>query len=158
MKYSTQKMNLINAEIISTWKYPKPYDIYSMNNDEQTIDELMHCNYFSIHLSTQLIGYYCSGQSAQVPTDLSKPIYEDNSYVDIGLGMDPELTGKGQGKNFLSYTIECAKNSYPDKNLRLTVAKFNKRAIHLYKGFGFKQHFSFIKPDSDTEFIIMLLS
>lgn len=151
-------MKLTAAEIISAWKYPKPYDIYSMGSDAETVNELMNCNYYCIFESSELVGYYCAGKAAQVPTELSKPIYADCNYIDIGLGMKPELTGNGQGKRFFAYILKCIKNSYADKKLRLTVATFNKRAIHLYQSFGFKKHFTYTNPNTDTEFMIMLLN
>lgn len=156
MGYQHNKMNIEEAVAISRWTYPKPYDIYSFESSQSVLDEFINEGYCSIYQDSDLIGYYCTGKSAQVPADKSKEIYKNDNYIDFGLGMKPQLTGIGKGSDFFSFIIECIKNEYPDKKLRLTVAQFNKRAIHLYQGFGFKCIFEFNKPNLNVDFIIMV--
>jgi ribosomal-protein-alanine N-acetyltransferase len=66
-------------------------------------------------------------------------------FIDIGLGMKPELTGKGYGSSFFSFVLYYITHSFEGISLRLTVASFNQRAIHLYSKFGFTKEFEFIK-------------
>ncbi|MBJ8031725.1 N-acetyltransferase, partial [Bacillus cereus group sp. N21] len=78
--------------------------------------------------------------------------------VDIGLGMKPELTGRGLGlgKAFLQAGINLAEEQIQPDRLRLSVAGFNKRAIRLYQQVGFVAEKTF--DDRGREFILMTYS
>lgn len=124
------------ASQIQTWTYAAPYDFYNQSPSEEGIDELM--TYQAILESHELIGFYCIGSPAQVPNS-TYPYSSD--FTDIGLGMRPDLTGQGYGKSFVTYVMERAAEQ--GKSLRLTVASFNERAIHLYETLGFHTITSF---------------
>lgn len=145
------------AKKISNWKYPKPYDIYNMNGNENIIKEILEENYYSYIYNDNIIGYFCYGKSAIVPND-NDDIYKDDSYLDIGIGMNPKLCGKGKGFNFFKKAVETANELYKIKKYRLTVAKFNQRAIKIYKKYGFVKDKEFVKDSSssNTTFITML--
>ena len=124
------------ASQIQKWTYAAPYDFYNQSPSEEGIDELM--TYQAILESHELIGFYCIGSPAQVPNS-TYPYSSD--FTDIGLGMRPDLTGQGYGKSFVTYVVERAAEQ--GKPLRLTVASFNERAIHLYETLGFHTITSF---------------
>jgi [ribosomal protein S18]-alanine N-acetyltransferase len=63
--------------------------------------------------------------------------------IDIGIGMKPELTGKGAGSFFFKTILSSIRADISIEPQRLTVATFNERAIHLYKKFGFVQTVQF---------------
>lgn len=67
--------------------------------------------------------------------------YLDNC-IDIGIGLKPDLTGKGFGTVFFSFILSLVLKEGPAP-LRLTVAKFNTRAIHLYEKLGFEKKIEF---------------
>ncbi|WP_214694943.1 GNAT family N-acetyltransferase [Exiguobacterium sp. s160] len=124
------------ASQIQEWTYGVPYDFYNQSPSEEGIDELM--TYQAMLEDHELIGFYCIGSPAQVPNS-TYPYSSD--FADIGLGMRPDLTGKGYGKSFVTYVMERAVEQ--GKPLRLTVASFNERAIHLYETLGFHTITSF---------------
>ena len=90
----------------------------------------------------------------QVPPGRPLGLYPDD-YLDIGLGRQPELTGQGTGFAFCSFVLETvnAKSALP---LRLTVASFNERAIHLYEQLGFRRQATF--STTHATFLIMTQS
>ena len=155
-----KKMDETTAVKISTWKYEEPYSIYSMDGSVECIDEFMCGDYYSVtDEEEKIIGFYCFGKAAQVPAGNQHLVYKDNDYVDIGLGMRPDLCGKGFGEKFLSSGIQFAKAMYSTDKIRLTVADFNKRAIKLYEKSGFKRKLSFDRAKGTTisKFHLMIL-
>ncbi len=100
-----------------------------------------------------MYGFLCTGESAQIPVGHKYGVYDDKN-VDIGFGMDPDYVGKGYGYNFCSFIINYIRENYAATPIRLSVATFNKRAIHLYEKLGF------VKKDKFTsdfaEFITMI--
>lgn len=153
----SRQMTMDSATIISSWCYPPPYSIYSMDNDG-IVDELMNGDYYEVYSGNTLVGYYCTGQSAQVPCYESRNIYSDDKYIDIGLGMQSALTGNGYGKIFFSYIVNTIKSEYKDNGIRLTVATFNKRARHLYTNTGFTEYAHFVRTQVNMEYIVMVYS
>ncbi|MWV43271.1 GNAT family N-acetyltransferase [Paenibacillus sp. HJL G12] len=152
-------MNREDAAEIATWRYPRPYDLYSMDGSEEDITELLNGDYVSAwNHEEMLIGFYCTGISARVPGGYDAGIYNDESLVDIGLGMKPELTGQGQGTRFMEEGIAYVKYAFPGKGIRLVVATFNKRAVRTYEKAGFKQFGVFSSPvhGEQTEFACMI--
>jgi ribosomal-protein-alanine N-acetyltransferase len=72
----------------------------------------------------------------------------------MGLGMDPKLVSKGNGFEFCSFILRYIEENYKGTPIRLTVAKFNQRAIRLYEKLGFVME-NEISTDF-AEFIIMV--
>lgn len=148
-----------DAIVIATWRYPEPYDLYSMDGSDEDIAELMNGDYVSARdAEGSLIGFYCTGISARVPGGYDAGIYEDDSLVDFGLGMKPDLTGQGHGIRFVEEGIAYVKRSLPEKGIRLVVATFNQRAIRTYENAGFKQTCVFTSQvhGQETEFACMI--
>ncbi|WLR56959.1 GNAT family N-acetyltransferase [Mesobacillus subterraneus] len=154
MKLCSRKMTRELALNVLSWHYDPPYDFYYNQVTEEAISELVNDGYMAVEDEKgELLGFYCSGRSAQVPAGRAVGVYTEYA-IDIGVGMHPELTGKGNGSLFLSLVLNELKPINSDVIFRLTVAKFNIRAIKLYENLGFKK-MSEIKSDTH-DFIIML--
>lgn len=134
--YYIEKMTLEHAEVISNWKYPDEYAIYSFQNNSETINELMTEDYYAcLDQEDRLIGYFCYGKAARIPT-VEANVYDDN-MLDIGLGLSPELCGQKAGSSFLKAGMEYARVQWGTEAFRLSVAAFNIRAIKVYEKVGF---------------------
>ncbi|MFZ7942673.1 MULTISPECIES: GNAT family N-acetyltransferase [Bacillaceae] len=155
MRLFVKKMDEIFAEEFLTWKYEAPYDFYSNEYSAGAIAELLNGSY-SVILDDQnkIFGFFCIGESAQVPISSDFEIYA-KGYVDVGIGMNPVFTGQGRGLLFFSFILDYIKAKYGDTPIRLTVAAFNNRAIHLYEKIGFVKEKEFIH--GDVLFITMIL-
>ena len=57
--------------------------------------------------------------------------------VEIGLGLHPELTGRGLGASFLAAGLDYARSRFAPARFVLSVATFNRRAITVYERAGF---------------------
>jgi len=132
-----------DAVNILCWKYEKPYDIYNAILTPDAIIELLGKSYYAVKDEEgQLVGFFCIGEAGKVGIGYEYNAYKENC-IDIGIGMKPDLTGRGNGTYFFSVILEFVQKIYPKTDLRLTVAAFNKRAIHLYEKFGFVKEMSF---------------
>jgi len=141
------KMSEKYAREIVAWQYPKPYELYNL--EVADVKELLNEDYNAIiDKTTQLVGFYCTGKTAQVPAGHQTNCYS-NEFLDFGLGMKPELTGIGNGSTFLNFILFAI----DEKSLRLTVTTFNLRAIKLYEKFGFIKRAQF--SNGKTEFVVM---
>ncbi|SHJ82454.1 Ribosomal protein S18 acetylase RimI [Clostridium cavendishii DSM 21758] len=159
MKMNIEPMNYDGAKQISKWIYKEPYSIYSMDGSENCISELLNGTYFLVSdEENNIIGYYCFGESAQVPVENKFGVYNCKDIIDIGLGIKPNLCGQGIGLEFLSNGLNFANNKLSVKRIRLTVAAFNQRAIKVYKSAGFEKINSFVRisETEEVEFWVML--
>lgn len=158
MHMIVKDMELKYAREISLWKYDEPYSMYSMNGDWDTIEELMNGTYYSVFVDDNLIGYFCYGESAKVPGGTIEGLYDSPHTLDIGLGLRPDLTGKGKGLEFVLKGIEFGVSRYKPEKVRLTVAQFNRRAIIVYQRAGFVKYACFVnkRNEEEREFIIMV--
>ncbi|RSD25458.1 GNAT family N-acetyltransferase [Mesobacillus subterraneus] len=155
MKLKSKKMTEEKASKILSWKYEQPYDLYNNDFNEESMKELMESNYWAIEdKAGALIGFYCSGMSAQVPAGNRIGAYSEQA-IDVGIGMNPRLTGKGHGRLFFSFVLHELGKINPNPIFRLSVALFNKRAIRLYSNMGFQQVSEF-KTDAGIDFITMV--
>lgn len=154
MKLYSKKMTRVLATDILSWKYDPPYDLYNNDVTDDAISELMNEGYIAVEDETgALIGFYCSGPSAQVPIGREVGAYTEPA-IDVGIGMHPRLTGKGSGSIFFSFVLNELKIVQTNSVFRLTVAKFNKRAIKLYENMGFRKMFEF--KTGNNEFSTMV--
>ena len=132
---NTIPMTKEHASQISKWKYEDIYSFYDQNEDNT--DEYMDgTHYACLDENNELIGYFCFGKGARVPTVESDAYGED--YLDIGLGLRPDLCGKGLGVSFFNKGLRFAREVYKPVGFRLSVAAFNERAVKVYERAGFK--------------------
>ena len=149
------EMGQLEAETIVNWSYPDLYKCYNMNGDYSAVAELLAGDYYSVLEEGVLIGFYCYGRSAQIPIMASKGHYDDEGYVDIGLGLHPDLCGVGNGSDFMKLGIDYGRQIKGAKAFRLSVAYFNHKAIKLYKNLGFEPISDFLRASDQQRFIIM---
>ena len=113
------------------------------------MEELLNGTYYSMFKNNELIGYFCFGESAIVPTGDLYNVYEQKEFVDVGIGMKPELCGNGQGEEFFREVLKFGKENMGAKNFRLTVISFNERAIKVYEKIGFVKTVMFKEYSDD---------
>ena len=108
--------------------------------------------YHSVYIEDgDLAGYFCFGEDARVPAGRRLGVYERESALDVGLGMRPDLAGRGLGAGFV-----LAGLSGPP-TFRLTVAAFSLRAVRMYERVGFEavEAFGVRTPEGGREWLLM---
>lgn len=148
MQFALKAMDNETALEILGWRYEEPYDFYNNEVSEESLLELLGGTYQAVWAEGSLFGFLCAGKAAQVPKGRLAGAYPDG-FIDIGLGMDPRKTGQGNGRPFFSFAAAKVQEQHPVLRLRLTVAAFNKRAIHLYRQSGFAEAQLFSTDSAD---------
>lgn len=125
-------MTEVDAHQIASWHYPPPYDFYDFDQDPEDLAALLdplhwQAPYYAVFCGeNELIGFFSLHQDAQ-----------DNQMVEIGLGLRPDLTGRGLGLAFLQAGLAFAQQQFFTGKWSLGVATFNQRAIRVYERAGF---------------------
>lgn len=125
-----------------TWRYEPPYDGYSITGDESELVAYFMLPSVDCHALVEgdaLVGFCTFGADAQVPGG----DYQKN-HLDIGLGIRPDLTGRGLGADFVATVIRHALAKHPA--LRVTIAQPNERAIRVWESNGFRRTQIFRSP------------
>jgi RimJ/RimL family protein N-acetyltransferase len=108
-------------EQLRAWRYSPPYDFYDGDVDQLENPE----RYFAaLDEDGALVGFYYFEPK---PPDL-----------DYGLGLRPDLTGRGLGLAFFVAGLEFARERYGPRRVFLHVAEFNERARRVYERAGFR--------------------
>jgi RimJ/RimL family protein N-acetyltransferase len=104
------------------WRYEAPYDFYDSGQDPVLNPE----RYFAVHDDTgALVGFLYFESKGDV--------------LEYGLGLRPDLTGRGLGLDFFRAGLEFGRERYRPAIVRLFVAAFNERAITVYERAGFRE-------------------
>lgn len=70
------KLTKTEAREIGRWKYEEPYSLYDFSEEEETMKELLNGTYYGCcNENGELIGYFCFGESAQVPGGREANLY-----------------------------------------------------------------------------------
>lgn len=140
-----------HAEDISTWRYAAPYEVYDMAgaSPDELLDPLI--GYRAVMAGDRLIGYRSFGRDGQVPG------WEyDDSALDTGGGLRPELTGQGLGRAVISAGLAFGRVRFSPVAFRVTVASFNSRALHVVQSLGFEHVGSFKASRDAADFYVLV--
>jgi ribosomal-protein-alanine N-acetyltransferase len=123
------------------WRYRRPYEIY--DGDPQPV--LNPERYYEARGEDgALVGFYY--------------FEEKGDALEIGLGLRPDLTGRGLGLEFLRVGMEFGRERFRPARIILNVAAFNERAIKVYERAGFREtgrHVRQFERWGDVEFVEM---
>jgi ribosomal-protein-alanine N-acetyltransferase len=124
---------------IATWRYPAPYDCYDMTAVDPLFLTSPENGYFALTDETGLIGFRSFGVDGQVPGG-----DYDDSALDTGGGLRPDLTGKGIGREAIRAGLEFGARQLRPPAFRVTIATFNVRAQRVIAALGFHQIDTFL--------------
>jgi len=138
-------------QIARKWHYSGQYSFYDMENDPEDFEEIITLRlrankyYQILDDKDELVGYFCLERLSE-------------EKVEVGLGLRPDLTGRGLGLNFVKEIETFIQNNFNYKLIILSVASFNKRAIKVYQRAGFKIESSKLQKSNDGVYEFINLS
>lgn len=134
-------MTLTEAEAIADWRYEPPYDFYDGDQDPVLNPERF---LIARDETDELVGFYYFKQKGDA--------------LEYGLGLRPELVGRGFGSDFFRAGLEFGRDRFRPERVILSVAAFNDRARIVYERAGFREvgrHVRSIPRWGDVEFVDM---
>lgn len=157
MQFTFKLMDEVDARAIQAWRYEEPYSVYNWDADDDTDDAISEMldrrspHYAVRDEQGELIGFFAYGSSAQVWGSDEPYLYSENNTIAIGLGMRPDLTGKGLGLAFVNSGLAFAREQFNPDHFRLFVLTFNERAIRVYERAGFQQVGVYVQRNAKGE-------
>jgi ribosomal-protein-alanine N-acetyltransferase len=154
--YSFHPLQKADALEIMRWRYDPPYDVYNLfpEAERSGVRYLLDPKngFFSIRAGNgELIGFCSFGKDAQVPGG----DYQAQA-LDIGLGMRPDRTGRGAGREYIGAVLEFAAGKFAPERFRVTIAAFNERAVKAWKQSRFAEAGEFFRKNDGEKFIILV--
>ena len=131
-----------HAAAIAEWRYEFPYEWYDTSADPRRI-ELFVNPARRTHLRSvvdddgELVGFFNFGP--------------EGHEVRIGLGMRPDLTGRGLAQPFIAAGLDYARREWRPRTFRLWVARWNERAVRAYRRAGFHE----VRRGEESRFVEM---
>ncbi len=143
-----------DAQAIRAWCYDPPYTTYNAADEEpagfDAMAELLDPR--SPHFAARLVsgaawereppaGFFAFGSACEVGSEPEAPaaphLHRADGSMTIGLGLRPDLTGRGLGLPFVEAGMTLARERYHPTLFRLFVYAWNQRAITVYERAGF---------------------
>lgn len=131
MRFFVRTLTENDAREIALWRYPAPYDVYTNDNLDPSADPCSAlCDAQGV-----LLGFFAWAEMAQVSgaTDL----YLAMPALDFGMGLHPDLTGRGYGLMAATAALAWLRDQFAPKAFRLAVYAWNERARRVYTRLGF---------------------
>jgi ribosomal-protein-alanine N-acetyltransferase len=129
VRFELRPLEQADAEEIAAWAYPGEYAFYDATADADDLALLLDAQrrgddfYAADGPDGRLAGYF-----------QLKPAGEQ---VELGLGLRPDLCGRGLGQGFTEAGIDLIRGLHGRRPIVLAVAAFNARAISVYERCGF---------------------
>lgn len=119
------------AHEIVGWKYEGEYAVYNMPSWDEceklnwaiVSNEKRQNRYHAILKEGEFLGYF--------------DIMERDGFVELGVGIKPELCGQHNGEMFMELALAKIEEKYSSIMVQLKVRPFNARAIKCYEKVGF---------------------
>ena len=131
MRFRARPIDDVAASAVASWRYPGVYAFYDLDRDPEDVvlirDRVRRDGrWFAVDDadSGDLVGFF----------ELKPRVAE----IELGLGLRPDLTGRGLGLAFVEAGIALARERHPGQRLILLVAVFNDRARKVYDRAGFR--------------------
>jgi ribosomal-protein-alanine N-acetyltransferase len=151
MRFVVRDMTEADARAIAAWSYEPPYDVYDWGEDPDDLAELLDPagwgeTWFAVDdaESGDLVGF---GE-----------LTHRRDLVELGLGLHPDMTGRGLGAPFTEALMTFARERWTPARFALDVLPWNERAMRAYEHVGFVRGERYVRrfPNgAEREFVRM---
>ena len=145
-----------HEEVLSRWRYEGAYSFYNPAEpfyaafpDQPAAEDC----FVWVDAGENILGHVSYGPDGRIPT--VEPYRYTADHLDIGLGLRPDLCGRGLGGDFVALCLRFAEERYGAVRFRLSVAAFNQRAVRVYQKAGFSIVCEVTNSVSRNKFYIM---
>jgi [ribosomal protein S18]-alanine N-acetyltransferase len=117
--YDVRLMDRATAEAIASWRYDGRYSMY--NGAVASIEEFLKPEYQYYEVFDEngdIVGFCNFCEDARV----AGFAYDDDA-LDVGVGMLPDLTGRGKGLGFARAVVDFAQRTYATDAYRVTTLR-----------------------------------
>jgi ribosomal-protein-alanine N-acetyltransferase len=144
------------AREILSWRYPDDYAMYDIvvDNIEEEVEFFMNPDnhyYAIVDANSVVVGHCVFYAEARVP---------GGDYhleaLDIGIGMRPDWTGQGKGRDITKTVMDFGRKQYKPTHFRATVAAWNERAQKVCTNNGFEEVSRFSATNTGKAFVIFV--
>lgn len=142
------------ADVV-TWRYPGRYACYDVTGGDPAYFLDPANGFFAlVDDAERLIGFRSFGPDGRVPGGTY-----DETALDTGGGLRPELTGLGRGLGARAITtgLVFGRDRFRPNAFRVTRADFNTRARHVVESLGFRHSATFTASTDGTPYSVFLL-
>jgi RimJ/RimL family protein N-acetyltransferase len=142
MHFTFTPMTEKDARIVQAWEYEEPYATYNIGEGPDALTEMLdrRSPYYAVRdEQNTLVGFYSYGTSAHIDGDMELGLFVGDRMVTIGLGLRPDMMGRGLGVAFVNAGLDFARKEFAPKRFRLYVFAWNERAIRVYEHAGFQR-------------------
>ncbi len=154
MEFRFTPITVADAQAILAWRYDPPYTAYNTRMDENGGYDYVaamldsRSPYFAARIASDADwarkppdGFFAFGSACEVGSEPETPaaphLYRADGSITIGLGLRPDLTGRGLGLAYVEAGMALAREQYRPSQFRLFVYAWNQRAIRVYERAGF---------------------
>ena len=151
MRFAVRPLTQADAEAVVAWRYPGEYAFYDFTADpgDQALllDPARRGDTF----------HAADGEDGRLAGFFE--LVPGAGGVELGLGLRPDLCGRGLGEGFTRLGIDVVRRVHGEVRITLAVAAFNARAITVYERCGFVAVGRHVRHTSgdDWEFVDMEL-
>ena len=150
--YTVHTLSAADAYAITKWTYEPPYHIYNMDGSTALLLDPA-ARYFGVYEDDLLFAFCCFGREGQVPGF----DYNASPALDIGVGMDPNLIGRGRGRATLAAILAFGAAQDRPGYWRATIAAFNQRSQQMFRSAGFVEVAQFVSTGVDPRSFVVVV-
>lgn len=129
MRFAVRPLTQADAEAIATWRYPGEYAFYDWTAEPDDLALLLDAG------RRRDAFHAADGEDGRVAGFFQ--VEARGAGVELGLGLRPDLCGRGLGEGFTRLGIGLVRRLHGPVRITLAVAAFNARAITVYERCGF---------------------
>ena len=122
--------------LLSSWRHAGPGAFYDLvPGDEERAAQALSAespHFVLLERGGAVVGYFCVGPAARVAGGRY-----DESAVDLGLVLRPDLAGAGRGTAWMPAVLDFVARRF-GRRVRATIASSNRRALRLAERLGFR--------------------